>query len=385
AADPRLQKVADWLLDREIKIKGDWAENVSFPEATGWAFEFNNDFYPDVDDTFQVVLALRVLKATDEPRRAAAIQRAIAWCRAFQCQEGGFAAFDRDLTTPWLEQVPFADHNAILDPPCSDITGRALETLAKMGYTRADPVVQRALAFVWRTQEPDGSWFGRWGVNYIYGTSHVLRGLALLGEDMTQPRVQRARAWLESVQNPDGGWGESCWTYHDHQTRGHGAPFFDVKPAGPTGELPHYGPLAGGTTSVPSSETKHQAPGTRNQEPRTRNQEPGTKNLSHPSTASQTSWALLGLLACCAPDAQSLTKHQAPGTKNPALARPSIETGIQYLLSTQQPDGSWHYPWFTGTGFPRIFYLKYTSYQWAWPLLALTWYKNLSAGKNLPE
>ncbi|MGA2053183.1 MAG: squalene--hopene cyclase, partial [Opitutales bacterium] len=225
-ADPRLVKVADWLLDREIKIKGDWAQNVSFPLATGWAFEFNNDYYPDVDDTFQVVLALRVLRATDEPRRRAAIARAIAWCRAFQCKEGGYAAFDRDLTDPWLEQIPFADHNAILDPPCSDITGRALETLAKTGIPRTDPSVARALDFVRRTQEPDGSWFGRWGVNYIYGTSHGLRGLALAGEDMTQPHILRARDWLEKHQQPDGGWGESIWTYHDDQVRGGGPVFF---------------------------------------------------------------------------------------------------------------------------------------------------------------
>ena len=358
--DPRLTQVADWLLDREIKIKGDWAENVSFPEAAGWAFEFNNDFYPDVDDTFQVVLALRVLKSSDQGRRDASLKRAMAWCRAFQCKEGGFAAFDRDLTTPWLEQVPFADHNAILDPPCSDITGRALETLAKMGYTRDDPVVQRALAFIWRTQEPDGSWFGRWGVNYIYGTSHVLRGLALIGEDMTQPRVLAARDWLEKTQNPDGGWGESCWTYHDDKTRGGGAPFFAVTPTGPDGELPAYGPAPAPVVGAPLAASHSGSPS----KPETQN--PKLKP-NHPSTSSQTAWALLGLLACGDPKRESVTR------------------GVEYLISNQQSDGSWHYPWFTGTGFPRIFYLKYTSYQWAWPLLALTWYRNLNEGKSLPE
>ena len=354
ASDPRLKKTADWLLDREIKIKGDWAETVSFPEATGWAFEFNNDYYPDVDDTFQVVLALRVLQASDEARRETATKRAMAWCRTFQCKEGGFAAFDRDITMACLDQVPFADHNAILDPPCSDITGRALETLAKMGYTRDDPVVQRALAFVWRTQEADGSWFGRWGVNYIYGTSHVLRGLALIGEDMTQPRVLAARDWIEKQQNTDGGWGESCWTYHDDKARGGGAPLFEVKPRGKDGELPAYGPAIEGATGKGPA----------------------------PSTASQTAWALLGLLACCAPASGIISK---PETVNPKLNHPAIERGIAYLLKNQEQDGSWHYPWFTGTGFPRIFYLKYTSYQWAWPLLALTWYKNISEGKGLPR
>jgi squalene-hopene/tetraprenyl-beta-curcumene cyclase len=326
ADDPRLRRVADWLLDREIKIKGDWKENVSFPVATGWAFEFNNDYYPDVDDTFQVVLALRVLRATDEVRRRAAIDRAMAWCRAFQCREGGFAAFDKNLTDPWLDEVPFADHNAILDPPCSDITGRALETLAKTGYARTDPVVARALDFVRRTQEADGSWFGRWGVNYIYGTSHVLRGLALAGEDMAQPHILRARDWLEKHQNPDGGWGESCWTYHDPATRG--------------------GTAAGafGGSGQPTQTGRGPAP----------------------STASQTAWALLGLLAVGDPQRASVTR------------------GVEYLLQNQNSDGSWHYPWFTGTGFPRIFYLKYTSYQWAWPLLALSWYRNLCEGKGLP-
>ena len=183
------------------------------------------------------------------------------------------------------------------------------------------------MAFVWRNQEADGSWFGRWGVNYIYGTSHVLRGLALIGEDMAQPRVLRARDWLEKMQNPDGGWGESCWTYHDPATRGGtAASTFDGE-----GQ-----PLKSGRGEAPS-------------------------------TASQTAWALLGLLAC--------GDYQ----------RESVTRGIKYLLDTQNPDGSWHYPWFTGTGFPRIFYLKYTSYQWAWPLLALSWYRNLSEGKKLPN
>jgi squalene-hopene/tetraprenyl-beta-curcumene cyclase len=387
AADPRLVKVADWLLDREIKIKGDWANNVSFPLATGWAFEFNNDFYPDVDDTFQVILALRVMRASDEARRTAAIARSLAWCRAFQCKEGGYAAFDRDLTDPWLDQVPFADHNAILDPPCSDITGRALETLAKTGIPRDNPSVARALAFVRRTQEADGSWFGRWGVNYVYGTSHVLRGLALSGEDMTQPYILRARDWLEQHQNADGGWGESCWTYHDDQTRGGGPVFFP--PAGMPGAAnvsdsaagkiaaspyPITFPSASPQPVPPNASSTRGASGASPANPASSaassNSKLETRNAElppFPSTASQTAWALLGLLACGNP------------------SRPSVERGIQYLLDHQLPDGSWHYPWFTGTGFPRIFYLKYTSYQWAWPLLALTWYRNLTEGKGLPE
>lgn len=301
-ADPRLQRAADWLLAREIKIRGDWKENCDFTEAAGWAFEFNNDWYPDVDDTFQVVLGLKPLLASDTREQTQTLDRAIRWCRAMQCKEGGFAAFDKDINDAWLEEVPFADHNAILDPPCSDITGRALETLALMGYGQDDAVVQRARRFLLDTQLPDGSWFGRWGVNYIYGTGHALRGLHAIGEDMTQGYVQRARNWLENSQNEDGGWGESVWTYHDVATKGEG-----------------------------------------------------------PSTASQTAWALLGLLTFGNP------------------ARPSIQRGVDYLLREQRGDGSWRYEHFTGTGFPQVYYLKYDSYQWSWPLYALAKYRRLLA------
>lgn len=296
-SDPRMVQCADWLLDREIGIRGDWKENCDFPEATGWAFEFNNDWYPDVDDSFQVIMGLQHLTASDETRRQVAIDRGMRWCRAMQCKEGGFAAFDKDVTDEWLNHVPFADHNAILDPPCSDITGRALETHGRLGYTADDKAVAAARQFLIETQEPDGSWFGRWGINYIYGTGHAVRGLREIGEDMTQPYLQKARNWLENCQNEDGGWGESAWTYHEDHTRGQG-----------------------------------------------------------PSTASQTAWALLGLLSFGDPH------------------RPSIRRGVEYLLREQKADGSWAYDAFTGTGFPRVFYLKYTSYQWSWPLAALAAY-----------
>lgn len=301
--DERMVRSADWLLDREIKIKGDWAEINKHPEASGWAFEFNNDYYPDVDDTFQVILGLRELKATDDDRRQRAIQRAIHWCRSFQCKEGGFAAFDKDITKAFLEKVPFADHNAILDPPCADITGRGLETLAELGFGMNDPVVKAARDFVYDQQQPDGSWYGRWGVNYVYGTSHALRGLHAIGESMEHPRLIKARDWLEQHQHEDGGWGESCWTYHDETTRGQG-----------------------------------------------------------PSTASQTAWGLLGLMTFGDPH------------------RESVRRGVQYLLTTQEKDGSWREVPYTGTGFPRIFYLKYTSYQFSWPLLALARYRELVKG-----
>lgn len=304
AEDPRLRKCADWLLDREIRIRGDWRENNNHPEASGWAFEFNNEYYPDVDDSFQVVLALRLLEASDDERRQTTIDRAMRWCRSFQCSDGGFAAFDKDVTKEWLNEVPFADHNAILDPACSDITGRALETHGKLGFEMSDSIVKRAVEYVYQTQEADGSWFGRWGCNYIYGTSHVLRGLAAVGEDLGRTELLMARDWLERHQNEDGGWGESLWSYHDDSTRGIG-----------------------------------------------------------PSTASQTAWALLGLLVWNDPN------------------RESIRRGIDYLIRTQEDDGSWYEEPYTGTGFPKVFYLKYTSYRWAWPLLALGLYNKLVGGE----
>lgn len=301
--DPRLQRAADWLLGREIRIRGDWKENNPYPHAGGFAFEYNNDYYPDVDDTFQVILGLYHLKSSRDEQRLSCLIRSLDWCRSFQCREGGFAAFDKDLTQAWLEQIPFADHNAILDPPCSDITGRALETMALLGVPRHDPVVLAARRFVLETQHPDGSWFGRWGVNHLYGTSHAIRGLAAIGEDLGQPRLLAARSWLEAHQNTDGGWGESCWSYHQPDTRGQG-----------------------------------------------------------PSTASQTAWALLGLL--CWGDPQ----------------RPSVRRGVQWLVDHQEAGGGWAEVPYTGTGFPRIFYLKYTSYALNWPLLALSRWLKAGAG-----
>lgn len=220
---PQIRKAADWLLDREVKIRGDWKVKNPYPHASGWAFEFNNDYYPDVDDTFKVLLALRNMKASDPERQKQVMDRALAWARSFQCKDGGFAAFDKDVTKKWLEHVPFADHNAILDPTCSDITARGLECMGKLGFPRSDRVIRRAIRYLKKTQEEDGSWWGRWGVNYIYGTWQSLRGLHAIGEDMNQDWVVRAREWIESCQNPDGGWGETCGSYHDPRLRGQGA------------------------------------------------------------------------------------------------------------------------------------------------------------------
>jgi squalene-hopene/tetraprenyl-beta-curcumene cyclase len=219
---------------------------------------------------------------------------------AFQCKDGGWAAFDKDCTKGVLEKVPFADHNAMLDPECADITARILELLGYEGYGMDNSQVQKAMKFIRDCQEADGSWYGRWGVNYIYGTWQVLRGMRALNLDMNQPWLLKARDWLESVQRPDGGWGERCNTYDDPVFKGQG-----------------------------------------------------------PSTASQTAWAVMGLCAFDDPD------------------RPSIRRGIEYLARTQNPDGSWTEDEITGTGFPKVFYLKYDMYRNSWPLLALATFRKL--------
>jgi len=220
--DPRLLKAASWLLGKEVRHRGDWAVKVPHVEPTGWYFEFENEFYPDTDDTAQVLLALAKVDHPDEARQRAAAERAVRWELAMQCRAGGWGSFDKDCTKMIFEHIPFADHNAMLDPPTADITGRILETLSAHGFTPADRPARRAIDFILREQEPDGSWFGRWGVNYVYGTFLVLRGLDKIGFDRRDPRIQRAAAWVRSVQHADGGWGETCGTYDDPTTRGQG-------------------------------------------------------------------------------------------------------------------------------------------------------------------
>jgi squalene-hopene/tetraprenyl-beta-curcumene cyclase len=220
--DPRLVKAADWLLSKEVRRMGDWAVKARNAEPGGWYFEFANEFYPDTDDTAQVLLALRTVDTPDEPKQRQAVQRALKWVFAMQCRNGGWGSFDKDCTKMIFENIPFADHNAMLDPPTADITGRMLEMLASHGYTRSDKRVEKAVGFIFSQQEPDGSWFGRWGVNYVYGTFLVLQGLDAIGIDHGEPRVRRAAGWLRSVQNSDGGWGETCGTYDEPNTRGLG-------------------------------------------------------------------------------------------------------------------------------------------------------------------
>ena len=303
--DPRMLKAADWLLSKEVRHKGDWAEKVRNVEPGGWYFEFNNEFYPDVDDTAQVLLGLNCVQNPRERYQHEVCQRALNWIWAMQCKNGGWAAFDKDNTKSIFQYIPFADHNAMLDPPTVDITGRMLEMLALYGSTREDARVERALQFILSEQEADGSWFGRWGVNYLYGTFLVLRGLEAIGFWNHEPAVQQAAEWIRMVQNTDGGWGESCLTYDDPAQRGIGA-----------------------------------------------------------STPSQTAWAVLGLLA-------------AGDTRSDSVAK-----GVRWLIERQHEDGSWDElmpgrngeSFYTGTGFPRVFYLGYHLYKQYFPLLALTTY-----------
>jgi len=222
ADDPRLRKAALWLLAKEVRHPGDWSVKVRNTEPSGWYFEFANEFYPDTDDTAQVLLALGKVDSARAEHKQAAVQRAIQWEFAMQCRSGGWGSFDRDCTKTIFESIPFADHNAMLDVPTADITGRILEMLAAYGYTRGDSRVEHAVQFILSQQEPDGSWFGRWGVNYIYGTWLVLRGLEAIGFDRNTPPIQRAAEWIRGAQNEDGGWGETCGTYDDPATRGVG-------------------------------------------------------------------------------------------------------------------------------------------------------------------
>ncbi len=304
--DQRMLKAADWILSKEVRQKGDWAKKAPKVEPGGWYFEFNNEFYPDVDDTGQVLMALNCVENPRERYQYEVCQRAINWVWAMQCRNGGWASFDKDNTKMIFQYIPFADHNAMLDPPTVDITGRMLEMLAQYGFTRKDPRVEKAIQFILKEQEPDGSWFGRWGVNYLYGTFLVLRGLEAMGFWNHEPAVQQAAEWIRMVQNADGGWGETCGTYDDPNQRGIG-----------------------------------------------------------PSTPSQTAWAVLGLLA-------------AGDTRSDSVAK-----GVRWLIERQHADGSWDElvpgrngeSYYTGTGFPRVFYLGYHLYKQYFPLLALTTYR----------
>lgn len=290
-----LRKSADWLLAKEIRRRGDWAVKRPHLHPSGWAFEFNNEHYPDIDDTAIVLMCLEFSEASDPVKQQAVETRAIAWLKGMQSRDGGYAAFDADNDWGLLNSIPFSDHNAMLDPTCPDITGRVLEALARRGVPKSDPAIHDAVRYLVNTQEKSGSWYGRWGVNYLYGTFLALRGLRAAEYD--DPNLyRRAADWVISVQNADGGWGESCMSYtHDDF-------------------------------------------------------------VSAPSTPSQTAWALLTL--------------HAAGRKE----SPYAERGVRYLIDTQGDDGSWPETLATGTGFPNVFYMRYTMYRHYFPLWVLGLY-----------
>jgi squalene-hopene/tetraprenyl-beta-curcumene cyclase len=225
ADDPAMLKAANWILEKEVKEVGDWKIKNPEGQPGGWYFEYSNEFYPDVDDTFQVLTSLSRVRFPDESgenRKREAMYRALKWALSMQNKDGGWASFDKDCDEQFLTQIPFADHNAMIDPSSSDITGRGLETFSALGFKRDHPVVQKALAYLAKEQERDGTWFGRWGCNYIYGTWLALHGLRSIGEDMWEPQYQAAGCWLRSIQNADGGWGESPASYDDPSLKGQG-------------------------------------------------------------------------------------------------------------------------------------------------------------------
>lgn len=321
---PKLVQSCDWLLSKQILDYGDWAIKNRVGKPGAWAFEFENRFYPDLDDTAVVVMALNKVQMPDglgptpspaigqaeapnqpkERLKKRAMQRSTDWCATMQCKPGGWAAFDIDNDQAWLNDLPYADLKAMIDPNTADVTARVLEMLGEASHLIMSPSrVDRALAYLLAEQEADGSWFGRWGVNYIYGTSGALSALALIRPEQHQPALDRGAAWLQSCQNSDGGWGETCQSYRDAKLKGQGD-----------------------------------------------------------STASQTAWALIGLLAA--------------GDGTGRFDWDAIDKGAAYLINQQQSDGSWDEAYFTGTGFPGHFYLKYHGYQQYFSLLALGRYQS---------
>jgi len=299
---PALVRAGTWLLSCQTRCPGDWHLKAPDTLPGGWPFQFENEYYPDVDDSAAVLMALRKIRLPDEEAKTMAVARGLNWVLALQGSDGGWGAYDKDNNRLVFNLIPFADHGALMDPSTEDLAGRVLEALGYLGFRPDEPAAAQAIAFAKARQRPDGSWYGRWGVNYLYGTWSVLAGLRAIGEDMEQPYIQKAVSWLLRRQNPDGGWGESCYTYKDPRTAGMGK-----------------------------------------------------------SIASQTSWALLALL------------HAGEAAHN-AVAR-----GIQFLLDSQGPDGVWNEAEFTGTGFPRVFYLRYHGYAAYFPVWALGLYRRLLA------
>lgn len=301
---PALVRGGEWLLNKQILDYGDWAVKNKRGKPGSWAFEFVNRFYPDVDDSAVVVMALNAVQLPNEKLKKAAIARTVDWIATMQCNAGGWAAFDLNNDQDWLNSIPYADLKAMIDPNTADVTARVLEMLGRCNISLDSYNLNRALNYLKNEQEPEGCWFGRWGVNYIYGTSGVLSALCAIAPQTHQHNIDRGAAWLVSCQNPDGGWGETCQSYKNRALKGQGN-----------------------------------------------------------STASQTAWALIGLIAA--------------GEATGKFERQAIEGGVNYLLATQRSDGTWDEAYFTGTGFPGHFYLKYHLYQQHFPLTALGRYQLL--------
>ncbi|MEY8174631.1 squalene--hopene cyclase [Burkholderia multivorans] len=306
--DPRAEQAAvrglDWLRPLQIlDVRGDWISRRPHVRPGGWAFQYANPHYPDVDDTAVVAMAMdRAQKLNQSDTYRESIARAREWVVGMQSSAGGWGAFEPENTQYYLNNIPFSDHGALLDPPTADVSGRCLSMLSQLGETALNSdAARRALDYMLKEQEPDGSWYGRWGMNYVYGTWTALCALNAAGLGPEDARVKRAAQWLLSIQNKDGGWGEDGDSY----------------------KLNYRG------------------------------YEPA------PSTASQTAWALLGLMA-------------AGEVNNPAVKR-----GIDYLIAEQKEHGLWDEARFTATGFPRVFYLRYHGYRKFFPLWALARYRNL--------
>jgi squalene-hopene/tetraprenyl-beta-curcumene cyclase len=305
---PAMQRAVDWLLREQISddAPGDWRMKCKETRGNGWAFEFDNDAYPDIDDTTIIVLAL--LEGGDRAKVAEAVQRATVWTLAMRSKNGAWAAFDRDNTRELLYRMPFSDFGAMIDPPTEDVTAHVLEMLAALGYDDGDPHVARGIEYLREMQRPNGAWWGRWGVNFIYGTWCAISALAPFRDSgrsepgssrrvqptAVQTMIERGSAWLLSVQNADGGWGESCYSYNDESFAGKGR-----------------------------------------------------------STPSQTAWAVNALQIA------GYAQH------------PAVQRGLTFLCERQLPDGTWDEPECTGTGFPRDFYINYHLYRHLFPTMAL--------------
>ena len=304
---PALRRAADWLIDNQIFARGDWSIYNPDLEPGGWAFEFANDWYPDVDDSAVILMVLKRIAHRDGPRADRAIAAGMNWVLGMQSRNGGWGAFDTDNDRAFLNQIPFADMEAMIDPPTEDLTGRLLEMMGTYGHDLRFNRARRAREFLLRTQRTDGAWWGRWGANFIYGTWSALSGLRAIGDDLDAAHIRRAVAWLKARQNPDGGWGETMASYDDERLAGRGE-----------------------------------------------------------ATASQTAWAILGLLA---------GEHEVSK---------AVQRGVDYLVERQRPDGQWDETLFTGTGFPRHFYLRYDMYRNYFPLMALGAARQRGGGDGEP-